>query len=144
MYLERVCATMHILFYFSAKKNICYYEKKTIFKERCEMENKTTKRKLKNFWERNKGKIVAAGAIATGVAATVIMSALNNETNGSEENDVKLLEDNNKTFDAGRDCLMTFTVEETGEVLGTIPVAESFVEDWKDLIPEINEHDYNK
>lgn len=109
------------------------------------MENKTTtKRKLKNFWERNKGKIVAAGAIATGVAATVIMSALNNKTNGSEENDVKLLEDNSKTFDAGRDCLMTFTVEETGEVLGTIPVAESFVEDWKDLIPEINEHDYNE
>lgn len=108
------------------------------------MDNKTTKRKLKNFWERNKGKIVTAGAIATGVAATVIMSALNNKTNGSEENDVKLLEDNNKTFDAGRDCLMTFTVEETGEVLGTIPVAESFVEDWKDLIPEINEHDYDK
>lgn len=29
MYLERVCATMHILFYFLLReKNICYYEKK--------------------------------------------------------------------------------------------------------------------
>lgn len=100
------------------------------------MENKTTKRKLKNFWERNKGKIVAAGAIATGVAATVIMSALNNNTNESEENDVKLLEENNKTFDTGRDCLMTFTVEETGEVLGSVPVAESYVEDWRDYMKE--------
>ena len=101
------------------------------------MENKTTKRKLKNFWERNKGKIVAAGAIATGVAATVIMSALNNNTNESEENDVKLLEDNNsKTFDTGRDCLMTFTVEETGEILGSVPVAESYVEDWRDYMKE--------
>lgn len=109
------------------------------------MEKMTTKRKLKNFWERNKGKIVAAGAITTGVLATVIMSALNDKTEGSEENNTKLLEENNtNTFDTGRDCLMTFTVEETGEVLGTIPVAESFVEDWKDLIPEINEHDYNK
>ena len=109
------------------------------------MENKTTtKRKLKNFWERNKGRIVAAGAITTGVVATMIISALNNKADGSEENNVKLLEDNSKSFDTGRDCLMTFTVEETGEVLGTIPVAESFVDDWKDLIPEINEHDYNK
>lgn len=108
------------------------------------MEKEKTTNKLKNFWEKNKGKIITVGAIAAGVATTAIISALNSETEVTEKNEMNLLEDKKETFDTGRNCLMTFTVEETGEVLGTIPVAESFVEDWKDLIPEINEHDYNK
>lgn len=96
--------------------------------------------KLKKVWNKHKGEIITAGTIVTGFAVAMILSGLNNKSNKLETNN-KLIEE---PLDFGRDCLMTFTVEETGEVLGVIPVAESFVNDWKDLIPEINEADYTK
>lgn len=99
--------------------------------------------RLKKFWDRNKGKIITAGVIAAGVAATAatVINAANNKSRNSTT-DGDLIDKIEKPLDFGRDCLMTFTVEQTGEVLETIPVKESYVNDWKDLIRHINEVDY--
>ena len=108
-----------------------------------------SKEKVKKFWKENKEIVIGVGVAIGGIAAT--MAYINNankklEADGQEIiNGFKKAEETFEEFDYGRDCLMTFTVEETGEKLGTVRCTESYVHDWVDsgLLAEVIEHDYD-
>lgn len=83
--------------------------------------------KIKKFWREHSKAICCVGAVIAGSALVVAsMTKANDDMNESEEDN--LIE--NKNYD-GRDCLMTFTVEDTGEVLWKERCTESYVEDTK-------------
>lgn len=109
------------------------------------MENNNERKGLKGFWDRNKRKIVGVG-VATGAVAITLLAVVtkNSESKSQIEEPKEDSYDENDKFDTGRDCLMTFTVEETGEELGKVRCCESFVEDWKSmgLLDTIMEDDY--
>ena len=102
-----------------------------------------SKEKVKKFWKENKEFVIGVGVAIGGVAATMLY--INNANKGRGDNIFENTEETFEEFDYGRDCLMTFTVEETGEKLGTVRCTESYVHDWVDsgLLAEVIEHDYD-
>lgn len=104
------------------------------------MEKKEQNQKgLKKFWNRYGSLVKVVAPIAVGIGVAAICNAMSNKDQTEQNNQLDLLEDGENSFDHGRDCVMIFAVEETGEVLGRVPVTESYVEDWKELRPELFE-----
>lgn len=108
-----------------------------------------SKENVKKFWKENKEFVIGVGVAIGGVAATMVYISNANkklEADGQEIiNGFKKAKETFEEFDCGRNCLMTFTDEETGEKLGTVRCTESYVQDWVDsgLLAEIIEHDYD-
>ena len=99
------------------------------------MERKNLKETMKNYWDNNKDVIIAVSAgIGTVAGALLAAKAISNVS--FEESPVKkdldeLLEEI-ETRDNGRDCLITYSVQDTGEVLWKGLCTESYVEDVKE------------
>lgn len=95
-------------------------------------EKKTFKESMKELWDNHKGKIIIGGTILGAVAAVI---AVTRKDEPEEEEEVKQIEEpkEDKTLEYGRDCLMTFSVEDTGEVLWKERCTESYVEDVKEM-----------
>lgn len=94
------------------------------------MKNKTIKSKLNNFLQKNGDKVMI-GIGVLGVLATGVYILAENKRIDSME----FLEDSESSddsIDQGRDCLITFTVEETGEVLWRDMCTEGYIEDIKE------------
>nr|DAT35244.1 MAG TPA: Protein of unknown function (DUF2659) [Caudoviricetes sp.] len=108
-----------------------------------------SKEKVKKFWKENKEIVIGAGVAIGGVAAAMTYIIHENkkiEAVGQEIiNGFKKAKETFDEYECGRDCLMTFTDEETGEKLGSVRCTESYVHDWVNsgLLAEIIEHDYN-
>lgn len=106
-----------------------------------------SKENVKKFWKENKEFVICVGVAIGGVAATMVYISNANkklEADGQEIiNGFKKAKEIFEEFDCGRNCLMTFTDEETGKKLGTVRCTESYVQDWIDsgLLAEIIEHD---
>lgn len=106
-----------------------------------------SKENVKKFWKENKEFVICVGVAIGGVAATMVYISNANkklEADGQEIiNGFKKAKEIFEEFDCGRNCLMTFTDEKTGEKLGTVRCTESYVRDWVDsgLLAEIIEHD---
>ena len=95
------------------------------------MKKEDLKTKVKGFWDNNKGKIITVGALAGTVIGTAIVIKQSKETEALLEQ-VTDTEESNE-IDLGRDCLITYSVEETGEVLWKGLCTESYVKDVKDI-----------
>lgn len=102
-----------------------------------------SKENVKKFWKENKEFVIGVGVAIGGIAATMVY--ISNANKGDKNNNFEHAEETFEEFDYGRNCLMTFTVEETGEKLGTVRCTETYVQDWVDsgLLADIMEHDYN-
>ena len=98
------------------------------------MKKEDLKNKVKGFWDNNKGKVIAVGALAGTVIGTAIAIKQSKETEALLEQ-VTDTEENNE-IDLGRDCLITYSVEETGEVLWKSLCTESYVNDVKEIDSE--------
>lgn len=85
------------------------------------------KNKIKKFWSENKFTIGLVAVV--GITTAIVFKSMENKTNYEETEEDVLLHKLEDAFniEPGRDCLMTFTVEETGEELGVVPVDEAFV-----------------
>ncbi|MPM88789.1 hypothetical protein SDC9_135893 [bioreactor metagenome] len=99
------------------------------------------KENIKKTWEENKKFFIATGVVVGGVITAAAIQVINKD-NKEEIQDNDTVKDNE--FDYGRDCIMTFTVEETGETLGMVKCTESYVKDWVDsgLLETVIENDY--
>lgn len=93
------------------------------------MNKENLKTKVKGFWDNNKGKIITVGALAGTVVGTVIAIKQNKETKELIEQVTEIEE---TKFDLGRDCIITYSVEDTGEVLWEGLCTERYVEDVKE------------
>ena len=106
-----------------------------------------SKENVKKFWKENKEFVIGVGVAIVGVAATMAYISNANkklEADGQEIiNGFKKAKETFEKFDCGRNCLITFTDEETGEKLGTVCCTESYVRDWVNsgLLPGIIDND---
>lgn len=98
------------------------------------MKKEDLKTKVKGFWDNNKGKIITVGALAGTVIGTAIAIKQSKEAEALLEQ-VTDAEESNE-IDLGRDCLITYSVEETGEVLWRSLCAESYVNTVKEIDSE--------
>ena len=98
------------------------------------MKKEDLKNKVKGFWDNNKGKIIAVGAVTGTVIGAVIANKQRKEIHELVEQ-VPDTDENNE-IDYGRDCIITYSVEETGEVLWRSLCTESYVEDVKEIDSE--------
>ena len=99
-------------------------------------ENKTLKGKVKKFWTEKRELIILGGAVVgTVIGSAIAINKINGSIEKQEDYEGATLDsvENVEPIDYGRDCIMTFTVEETGEVLGKVGCTESFVNDMSDL-----------
>lgn len=87
------------------------------------------KKNIKKTYNENKeffNTVFIIAVAATGmVIGHKIDSSLNKRVISSEKGINKI--PYNEILDLGRDCIATFTVEETGEVLGKVPITENAV-----------------
>ena len=94
------------------------------------------KKKIKKVWDNNKGVIITVGSLAGVALATAVAMNKSKDTN-------KLLEEasniENNEIDLGRDCIITYSVEDTGEVLWKGMCYESYVNDVKEMDMEYEE-----
>lgn len=80
--------------------------------------------KIKKFIKEHSGVICRVGAIAGGaIALSAVIADVKKQEDEPEKDKI--------SYDYGRDCLITFTVEGTGEVLWKEMCTESYVEDTK-------------
>lgn len=87
---------------------------------------------IRGFWQRHKGVICTVGAVVGGVIAIgAAISAQNNTEASGLDTDGDDTEPGVKT-DFGRDCLIVYSVEDTGEVLWKDRCYEAYVEDQKE------------
>lgn len=97
------------------------------------------KRKVTKFWRDNKGYILTGGAVIGAVASAIIVAK--SDKDKPKKPYSELGESTVIAFEGdygyktepeyGRDCLMTFSVEDTGEVLWKERCTESYVNDSK-------------
>ena len=108
------------------------------------------KERVKKIWREHKTEIIIGGvtivgaAIGTGIIVSKYKKSKSVNCANTLDEILEVTAIEKEPLDVGRDCLMTFTVEETGEVLGSVKCCESYVKDWVDdgTLAEIITEDY--
>lgn len=113
-----------------------------------EFEAEEKKNKAKEFLSRNKWKIAggAAAIVLTVIVGKKVVKANSHkdvtDIIGFPTEEVSVIAKANKEdipFDYGRDCVMKFFVEDTGEFLGEAFCTESYAKDMIDSFNELSE-----
>ena len=96
------------------------------------------KSKVGKFWRDNKGMIIVAGTVVSGV----VIAAASMSKNKSESNELsegasiveieRVQPGDDKDYNQGRSLLMTFSVEDTNEVLWKERCTENYMQDYKE------------
>lgn len=91
------------------------------------MKRKFNKENIMKTWEENKKLIITTGVIVGGVISTAAILIINKNNKGStqdiKDNILELMEDH----DYGRECIITYSVKDTGEILWKGLCTESYV-----------------
>lgn len=95
------------------------------------MDIKSMKYKAKTFWDENKHLILIGGTILGTIVGSGVLLKKGLEGYEFPENDSKETIEGITEYDYGRDCLITYSVEDTGEVLWKDRCTESYVNDNK-------------
>ena len=96
---------------------------------------------IKKTWEESKKFFIATGVVVGGVITAAAIQVFNKdnkeETQDNKEDIFERVGDDK--HDYGRDCIMTYSVQETGEVLWKGLCTESYVNDVKEIDMEYEE-----
>lgn len=100
------------------------------------MNKKNLKKRINEYWENNKGVVISAGMTIGAIIGAVVVVNKQLEKASSEDSNIKVIYDQPSPYgepvDNGRDCIITYSVEDTGEVLWKGLCTESYVNDVKE------------